>query len=67
MNYFLVMNSHPPIIIHEEDRKAYYDALESWDTRQELEPLCAFLQEQTVKTWEKQLQRAERKRQSQPR
>ena len=67
MNYFLVMNGHPPIIIHEEDRKAYYDALESWDTRQELEPLCAFLREQTVKTWEKQLQRAERKRQSQPR
>lgn len=67
MNYFLVTNGHPPIIIHEENRKVYYDALEAWDTRQELEPLCAFLHEQTVKTWEKQLQRAERKRQSQPR
>lgn len=28
MNYFLVMHNHPPVIIHEEDRKAYYEALE---------------------------------------
>lgn len=59
MNYLLVRNGHPPVIIHEEDRKAYYDALEAWDTRQELQPLCAFLREQTAKTWEKQLCRAE--------
>lgn len=63
MNYFLVINGHPPIIIHEEDRKGYYDALEAWDTRQELSPLCDFLREQTVKTWEKQLERAEKRKQ----
>lgn len=61
MNYFLVMHGHPPVIIHEEDRKAYYAALEAWDTEQALEPLCAFLKEQTVKTWRKQLDRAARK------
>ena len=27
MNYFLLLHDHPPIIIHEEDRKAYYKAL----------------------------------------
>lgn len=58
MNYLLVLNGHPPIIIHEEDRKGYYNALEAWDARQELEPLCAFLRGQTVRTWEKQLERA---------
>ena len=58
MNYFLVCHDHPPIIIHEEDRKEYYDALEAWDTQQELEPLCDFLRAQTAKTWEKQLARA---------
>ena len=31
MNYFLVTHNHPPIIIHEEDRKSYYEALEEWD------------------------------------
>lgn len=57
MNYFLVCHNHPPITIHEEDRKAYYAALEAWDAKQQLEPLCRLLQEQTVKTWEKQIAR----------
>ena len=62
MNYFLLLHDHPPVIIHEEDRKDYYAALEAWDERQELDPLIAFLKEQTAKTWEKQIQRAERKK-----
>lgn len=60
MNYLLVLHGHPPIIIHEEDRKDYYEALEAWDNRQDLVPMKSFLQEQTVKTWEKQVIRAER-------
>lgn len=58
MNYLLLLNEHPPIIIHEEDRKSYYVALESWDEQQELTPLVSFLRNQTAKTWQKQLQRA---------
>lgn len=58
MNYFLVMHDHPPIIIHEEDRKGYYAALEAWDFEQNLDPLRHFLKEQTEKTWEKQIERA---------
>lgn len=61
MNYFLVLNGHPPITIHQEDRKAYYAALEAWDERQELLPMESFLIEQTVKTWAKQIERAEAK------
>lgn len=60
MNYFLVLHGHPPIIIHEEDKKAYYSALEAWDTDQQLEPLIEFLKVQTVKTWAKQIERAEK-------
>ena len=61
MNYLLVLHNHPPIIIHEEDRKAYYGALEAWDTVQNIEPMRAFLKEQTAKTWAKQIARAEKK------
>ncbi len=61
MNYFLVLHGHPPIIIHEEDRKVYYTALEAWDTDQHLEPLIDFLKEQTAKTWARQIERAEKK------
>ena len=59
MNYFLVLNGHPPITIHQEDRKEYYAALEAWDERQELQPMEAFLRDQTVKTWARQIERSE--------
>ena len=62
MNYFLVLRDHPPIVIHEEDRKGYYEALEAWDREQELEPLRQFLRDQTAKTWEKQIARAEKQK-----
>ncbi len=62
MNYFLVMHGHPPVTIHEEDRRGYYEALEAWDSVQNLEPLKVFLREQTVKTWRKQIERAGKKR-----
>ena len=58
MNYLLVLHNHPPIVIHEEDRRTYFEALESWDSVQDLEPLIAFLKEQTAKTWQKQIERA---------
>lgn len=57
MNYFLVMHDHPPVIIHAEDRKDYYSALEAWDTEQKLDPMRSFLKQQTGKTWEKQILR----------
>lgn len=59
MNYLLVLYGHPSIIIHEEDRKKYFAALETWDARQELVPLGEFLKWQTGKTWEKQVTRME--------
>ena len=57
MNYFLLIHNHPPIIIHEEDRREYFDALEAWDTSQALEPMIDFLKAQTIKTWQKQIDR----------
>ncbi len=57
MNYILIVHNHPPVTIHEEDRKEYYDALEAWDRDQELKPLIEFLRQQTVKTWFKQLKK----------
>ncbi len=60
LNYYLLLHSHPPIVIHEEDRDRYYDALAAWDTSQDLQPLIVFLQEQTGKTWLGMLQKADR-------
>lgn len=55
MNYYLLLMDHPPIVVHEEDRKAYYDALELFDTELQLKPLKDFLEEQLEKTWERHL------------
>lgn len=57
MNYLLLLWDHPPIIIHEEDRKAYYAALEQFDREQTLNCLTDFLREQTVKTWSARFKR----------
>ncbi len=60
MNYQLLLWDHPPIIIHEEDRRDYYAALERFDKAQDLDVLTAFLKEQTVKTWSARFDRANR-------
>ena len=58
MNYLLFLWDHPPIIIHEEDRKAYYAALKRFDREQELDGLTDFLKEQAIKTWSTRFSRA---------
>ena len=39
------------LIIYEEDKKEYYSVLQQYDEQETLEPLVSFLEEQTVKTW----------------
>lgn len=58
MNYYLMVNDFPPLIIYDEDKKDYYKALESYDTSEELKPLIDFMQSQTIKTWQNTIARA---------
>lgn len=51
LNYWLMINDHPPVIIYDEDKSAYYEALKCFDEWEDLAPLVTFLEEQTVKTW----------------
>jgi Fic family protein len=62
LNYFLMINDHPPLIIHDEDKGAYYDALTAYDKSEELEPMTAFLRHQLERTWEKTLEREQRRK-----
>jgi len=61
LNYFLMINDHPPIIIHDEEKAEYYAALEQYDADESLMPMREFLQNQTELTWKKTLQRMEQK------
>jgi Fic family protein len=61
LNYYLMIHNHPPLIIYEDDKASYYDALHAYDVSEELEPMAAFLKQQTERTWEKTLQREQRR------
>lgn len=56
LNYWLMINDYPPMIIYEEDRRAYYDALQAYDEQEDLEPLTEFFQQETMKTWERSME-----------
>jgi len=51
MNHLLVMNDHPPIIVYDEDKLAYYGAMQVWDDEADLTPMIDFLHAEAVKTW----------------
>ena len=53
LNYYLMVNNHPPIIVYEEDKLRYYKALQGFDETLKLDELYEFLKEQCIKTWSK--------------
>jgi len=60
LNYFLMIHDHPPLIIYDEDKALYYDALAAYDASEDLELMAAFLKHQVERTWEKALEREQR-------
>lgn len=52
MNYLLLLHDHPPVIVFEGDRMAYYGAMEVWDAERDLDPFRTFLRVELVRTWE---------------
>ena len=56
LNYWLMINNEPPMIVYEEDRRAYYDALRAYDEQEDLSWLTEFFQAQTVKTWTRSME-----------
>ena len=61
LNYFLMIRDHPPIIIYDEDKSAYYAALEAYDANEDILSMYEFLRRQTERTWEKTYDRERRR------
>lgn len=61
LNFYLMTHGHPPIIIYDEDKKAYYAALEQYDRAQDYQLMYDFLKRETGRTWEKALDRENRR------
>jgi len=61
LNYYLMLHNHPPLIIHEEDRRGYFDALERYDMEEDITPMFDYLKSQAEKTWAKTLEREQKR------
>ncbi len=48
-----MINDYPPVIIYEENKRLYYEALQAYDETEDLEMMKSFLISQIEKTWEK--------------
>ena len=51
LNYYLITHDHPPVVIHNEDKKEYYAALEAFDEKEDINRLVEFVKRQIEKTW----------------
>ena len=51
INYYLMTQCHPPLVLYEEDKKTYYMALAVYDNTEDIEGMTIFLKEQLIKTW----------------
>jgi Fic family protein len=60
MNYFLMTHDHPPVIVYDEEKASYYDALERYDRNEDIQPMYDFLVRQTELTWQESLTREQR-------
>ncbi len=55
VNYILMLNDLPPIIIYDEDKKYYYEALEKFDVDEEIKPMVEFFKYEMEKSWKKRV------------
>ncbi len=53
MNYYFMIHDIAPVIIYSEDKQEYYEALEKFDTLDELKTLINFIKKEQLKTWDK--------------
>ena len=62
LNYFLMTHDHPPLIVYDEDKRDYYEALEQYDRSEDYQAMYGLLQKETVRTWEKALERGQKRK-----
>ena len=51
LNYILMVNDIPPVIIFDEDKETYFMALEVFDHSDKIDGFVQFIREEMVKTW----------------
>lgn len=62
LNYYLLLQNYPPLIISTEDKNVYYLALEVYDRTEEISGLKLLLEEELNKTWQSKVNKSMKKR-----
>ena len=57
MNYLLIANKHPPIVIHSDDIDVYYKSIDLYKRTNNISALLTFMREQLVKTFKNRIRR----------
>ena len=52
MNYFLMIHNYPPLVVYNETKQKYYNALAHYDKTGEVDPFVAYMKECMEQTWD---------------
>lgn len=52
MNYFLMINDYPPLVVYNETKDKYYKALGHYDKTGDVTPFVDYMKESMEQTWE---------------
>lgn len=52
MNYFLMLNHYPPLIVFDNSKQSYYEALEYYDETGDISKFVSYMKMAYEKTWE---------------
>lgn len=55
VNYYLMINNHPPMIIYDKDKTLYYECLEKFDEKDDINSLIEFFKYEIDQTWRKSI------------
>lgn len=53
MNYYLMIHDYPPLVIYNETKDQYYQALEKYDESGDITPFTQYLKTSLEKSWER--------------
>lgn len=51
-----MINNHPPVIIYDKDKTIYYECLEKFDEKEDINSLLEFFKYEVEQTWKKLLE-----------
>jgi Fic family protein len=59
LNYYLLTQNHPPLVIFSDEKTKYSIALEAYDQTESIDPLKKVIRDSLVRTWQGKIERSQ--------